>query len=192
MGAATPAKAGAVSTAAPAGSEEEAFCKLDFRCGRILSCERVPDADTLYLLKINVGDPEPRQVVSSLVKHYQAEELINRQVVVYCNIKPGKMRGYESQAMVLAATANKGADNEKCELLSPPEGTKEGTRANCGSLEAGSLSENLSTKNISKVWGTVQPLFVTDDKKQATFKGTPVTMQGSALSVPSLSTVGIY
>merc|ERR1711972_768696 len=169
MGAATPAKAGAVSTAAPAGSEEEAFCKLDFRCGRILSCERVPDADTLYLLKINVGDPEPRQVVSSLVKHYSSEDLHNRQVVVYCNIKPGKMRGLESQAMVLAATVGKGSDGEQCELLTPPAGTPEGTRAICGDLEVGSLSGTQNVKNISKVWTQVQPQLVTNAGCEASF-----------------------
>eukprot|EP00930_Biecheleria_cincta_P070901 TRINITY_DN58479_c0_g1_i1.p1 TRINITY_DN58479_c0_g1~~TRINITY_DN58479_c0_g1_i1.p1 ORF type:complete len:650 (+),score=136.86 TRINITY_DN58479_c0_g1_i1:63-2012(+) len=188
------AKAPAASAAdAPAeGSAEAALCKLDIRCGRILECDRVPDADSLYLLKINVGEDKPRQVVSSLVKHYKAEELKNRQVVVYCNIKPGKMRGFESQAMVLAATQDKGAENEKCELLAPPEGTAEGTRPMCGKLEVGSLSEGVSVKNISKVWGQVQPLLQTSGAKEAMFEGTTLTMKGNAVTVPSLTGVGIY
>jgi methionyl-tRNA synthetase len=198
-GAGTPAKGNAkpapqasAGGATPAqGSEEEALCKLDFRCGRILTCERHPDADSLYLLKVDVGDPEPRQVVSSLVKHYKAEELTDRGVMVYCNIKPGKMRGIESQAMVLAATANKHADDEKCELLSPPDGAKVGTRPACGSLQVGSLSENVSVKNISKVWGTVQPLLQTDESGQAMFKGTTLTLQDTAVKVPSLTGVEI-
>jgi len=188
------AKAPAASSAgAPAdGSAEAALCKLDIRCGRIMECDRVPDADSLYLLKINVGEDQPRQVVSSLVKHYKAEELKDRQVMVYCNIKPGKMRGFDSQAMVLAATQDKGADNEKCELLAPPEGTAEGTRPMCGKLEVGSLSEGVSVKNISKVWGQVQPLLQTNGAKEAMFEGTTLTMKGGSVAVPSLTGVGIY
>jgi len=188
------AKAPAASPAgAPAdGSAEAALCKLDIRCGRIMECDRVPDADSLYLLKINVGEDQPRQVVSSLVKHYKAEELKDRQVMVYCNIKPGKMRGFESQAMVLAATKDKGAENEKCELLAPPKGTAEGTRPMCGKLEVGSLSEGVSVKNISKVWGQVQPLLQTSGAKEAMFEGTTLTMKGGSVTVPSLTDVGIY
>jgi len=187
------AAGGAASGDAPAeGSEEAALCKLDFRCGRITECGRVPDADSLYLLKVDVGEEQPRQVVSSLVKHYKEGDLQDRQVVVYCNIKPGKMRGYESQAMVLAATKDKGADNEVCELLAPPKGAKEGTRVICGKLEAGSTSANVSTKNISKVWGQVQPLLQTNGKKEATFKGTIFTMPEGPVTVTSLTGVGIY
>merc|ERR1712216_185141 len=127
--------------------------------------------------------PEPRQVVSSLVDHYKEEELENRQVVVYCNIKPGKMRGLESQAMVLAATQNKGAADEKCELLSPPQGTKEGTRANCSGMEAGCLSDKQSVKYISKVWNTVQPLLLTDAEHNATFKGICLKMGDAPITV---------
>mmetsp|Transcript_101249 Transcript_101249/g.253806 ORF Transcript_101249/g.253806 Transcript_101249/m.253806 type:complete len:650 (-) Transcript_101249:109-2058(-) len=187
------AAGGAASGDAPAeGSEEAALCKLDFRCGRIRECGRVPDADSLYLLKVDVGEEQPRQVVSSLVKHYKEDDLKDRQVVVYCNIKPGKMRGFESQAMVLAATKDKGADNEVCELLAPPKGAKEGTRVVCGNLEAGSTSANVSTKNISKVWGQVQPLLQTNGKKEATFKGTVFTMPEGPVTVGSLTGVGIY
>lgn len=187
--AAAPAASGA---APPEGSPEEALCKLDFRCGRIMQCEKVPDADTLYKLEINVGEEKPRQVVSSLVKHYKAEELQNRQVVVYCNIKPGKMKGIESQAMILAATADKGSDTERCELLAPPADTPEGTRAMFGGFEAGSLSDKQSLKNISKVFGAVQPNLTTNDAKEATFSGTTLTMKEAPITVASLTGVGIY
>jgi len=152
----------------------------------------VPDADSLYLLKVDVGEEQPRQVVSSLVKHYKEEELKDRQVVVYCNIKPGKMRNFESQAMVLAATKDKGAEAEQCELLAPPPGTLEGTRVMCGDLEAGSLSAAQSIKHISKVWNQVQPLLQTNGKCEATFNGTVWTMKEGPVTVGSLSSVGIY
>lgn len=189
--AAAPAAVGAGGTPVE-GGPEAALCKLDIRCGRIKECGRVPDADSLYLLKVDVGEEQPRQVVSSLVKHYKEEELKDRQVVVYCNIKPGKMRNFESQAMVLAATKDKGAEAEQCELLAPPPGTLEGTRVMCGDLEAGSLSAAQSIKHISKVWNQVQPLLQTNGKCEATFNGTVWTMKEGPVTVGSLSSVGIY
>lgn len=190
-GVAPKASQSAAGGAQDEGSVETAFCKLDFRCGRILECERVPDADTLYRLSVDVGEGKPRQVISGLVKHYRMEDLKNRQVVVYCNIKPTKMRGFESQAMVLAATVDKGSDHEKCELLAPPAGTKEGTRAMCGALEAGSLSEQASVKHGSKVWAQVQPLLKTDGLKQGAFDGRPLTMNAGLITVSSLGDAGI-
>lgn len=62
-----------------------------------------PDADTLYLEKIDVGEEQPRTVVSGLVAYVSLEELQDRHVVVLCNLKPQKMRGIESQAMLLCA-----------------------------------------------------------------------------------------
>lgn len=142
------------------------------------------------MLKIDVGDDVPKQVVSSLVKHYKAEELSDRQVVVYCNIKPGKLCGYESQAMILAGVKDNKSDNEICELLTPPPGTKEGTKVMCGGLQAGSIE--MSTKNISKVWGRVQPVLTMSEKKQACFDGNAMTLGGKAITTRSVSSVNIY
>lgn len=185
------AKAAAAGGAPEEGSVEAAFCKLDIRCGRIKECGRVPDADSLYLLKVDVGEEQPRQVVSSLVKFYKEDELKDRQVVVYCNIKPGKMRNFESQAMVLAAVKDKGTDKEQCELLTPPSGVKEGTRMRGGDLEAGSLSATASVKHISKVWGQVQPLLLTSGGCEATFQGTVLTLEGKPVKSATLSSAPI-
>lgn len=202
-----PAKAGAKSnkpaaksaaTPAPEGNVpgegtlEAALCKLDIRCGRIKECSKVPDADALYLLKVDVGEEAPRQVVSSLVKHYTAEELHDRRIIVYCNIKPGKMRNFESQAMVLAATSGKGTDDEKCELLAPPPDVLEGTRAQCKGFEVGCLSAAQSVKHISKFWNQVQPLLLTNEKLEATFDGSMLSMNKAPITTTSLAGVPIY
>lgn len=63
-----------------------------------------PDADSLYLEKIDVGEAEPRTVVSGLVAYVSQEDLQDRLVLVLCNLKPQKMRGIESQAMLLCAS----------------------------------------------------------------------------------------
>ena len=63
-----------------------------------------PDADSLYVEKIDVGEAEPRTVVSGLVQFVPQEDLQDRLVVVLCNLKPQKMRGVESQGMLLCAS----------------------------------------------------------------------------------------
>lgn len=185
-----PAKGGAAPKAAPGGappedSAEAGLCKLDLRVGHIKKIEKHPDADTLYLLKVDIGGEE-RQVVTGLVKHYKSEELDQRKVVVYCNIKPGKMRGLESQAMVLAATLNKGSDNEKCEVLDPGQGAKVGTRLNCAGFEVGCLSDTVNVKKISSVWSAVQPELKTSSKTEAMFKGQPLTVDGKPIKAPTI------
>ena len=74
-------------------------------CSRVFfSGSQHPDADSLYLEKIDVGEAEPRTVVSGLVAFVSQEELQDRLVLVLCNLKPQKMRGIESQAMLLCAS----------------------------------------------------------------------------------------
>ena len=101
--------------------------KLDIRIGKILKVERHPEADTLFVETVDIGEKEPRTVVSGLVKYMSEEDLQDKLVVLLCNLKPAKMRGIESQAMVLCATSPNG---EIVELLVPPSGAKPGDVAN--------------------------------------------------------------
>lgn len=174
------------------GSPESALEKLDIRCGHILSCQRVSQADALFLLKVDVGEQQPRQVVSNLCMHYEEEEMRDRKALVYCNIKPSKKRGYDSNAMLLNATKDEGGANEQKELLEPPAGAQVGERPVCGDLQVGSTSGELSTRNISKSWDKVRPLLQTDHSKGATFKGVPLTFSGQRICCASLAEVGIY
>ena len=80
------------------------FAKVDLRVGQVLSAERIPKADKLLLLKIDVGEEQPRQVLAGIAEYYEPEKLIDRKVVVVANLKPRKLRGYESQGMVVAAS----------------------------------------------------------------------------------------
>lgn len=65
--------------------------RLDLRIGKVEDVQRHPDADTLYVLKINCGEEKPRTVCSGLVKHIPIDELQNRTVVLLCNLKPVKV-----------------------------------------------------------------------------------------------------
>ncbi|MBS1944940.1 MAG: methionine--tRNA ligase subunit beta, partial [Bacteroidetes bacterium] len=79
------------------------FAKLDIRIGTVAAAERVPKADKLLKLSIDVGEAAPRTIVSGIAQHFTPEELPGKQVLVLCNLEPRKMRGVESQGMVLMA-----------------------------------------------------------------------------------------
>ena len=77
--------------------------KIKLKVGQILSVERVEKSDKLYKLQVDLGEENPRTIVSGLVPYYKEEELLNKQVVVVANLKPAKLRGVESNGMLLAA-----------------------------------------------------------------------------------------
>jgi methionyl-tRNA synthetase len=80
------------------------FAKVDLRVGQVLTAERVPKSDKLLLMSIDIGEEKPRQVLAGIAEYYEAEKMIGRKVVVVANLKPRKLRGYESQGMVVAAS----------------------------------------------------------------------------------------
>ena len=84
--------------------EIDDFAKVDLRVGEVLSAERVPKADKLLLLKIDLGEAQPRQILAGIAQYYEPEKLIGRKVVIVANLKPRKLRGFESQGMVVAAS----------------------------------------------------------------------------------------
>ncbi|HHV59386.1 MAG TPA: methionine--tRNA ligase [Clostridiaceae bacterium] len=82
------------------------FAKIDLRVAKVLEAEKIEGADKLLKLKLELGD-EVRQVVSGIAKYYKPEELVNKYVILVANLKPVKLRGVESQGMILAASTNK-------------------------------------------------------------------------------------
>ncbi|MDF2522660.1 MAG: protein containing C-terminal region/beta chain of methionyl-tRNA synthetase [Clostridiales bacterium] len=84
----------------------EDFTKLDLRVAKVLEAEKVEGADKLLKLKLEVGS-EIRQVVSGIAKHYSPEEMVGKHIILVANLKPVKLRGIESQGMILAASNDK-------------------------------------------------------------------------------------
>ena len=84
----------------------EDFTKIDLRVGKVLEAEKVEKADKLLKLKLEVGE-ETRQVVAGIAKHYDPQDIIGKYVIVVANLKPVKLRGIESQGMILAASNDK-------------------------------------------------------------------------------------
>ncbi|MBQ9840522.1 MAG: methionine--tRNA ligase [Erysipelotrichaceae bacterium] len=96
------------------------FAKVELRVGTVVKCEKHPKADKLLVSQIDLGY-ETRQIVSGIASHYKPEEMIGKKVVVVVNLKPAKLRGVESQGMILA-----GDDGENLGLLTVdlPDGTE--------------------------------------------------------------------
>jgi methionyl-tRNA synthetase len=80
------------------------FAKIDLRVGEVRSAERIPKADKLLLLTVDIGEEKPRQILAGIAQYYEPETLVGRKIVVVANLKPRKLRGYESQGMLLAAS----------------------------------------------------------------------------------------
>jgi len=98
------------------------FKKLDIRVAKVLSVENHPNADKLYVLKIDVGG-EQRQIVAGLRAYYTPEQLQGKSIVVVTNLEPALLRGVESQGMLLAAQ-----DGPKVLLLQPDAAAAPGAR----------------------------------------------------------------
>ncbi|MCP9493673.1 MAG: methionine--tRNA ligase [Pyrinomonadaceae bacterium MAG19_C2-C3] len=84
------------------------FIKVEMRVGQILTAERVPKADKLLRFTVDVGESEPRQILAGIAEYYEPETLIGRRIAVVSNLAPRKLRGFESQGMVLAASVEGG------------------------------------------------------------------------------------
>jgi methionyl-tRNA synthetase len=81
----------------------EEFAKVDMRVGTVQTAERIPKADKLLKLTVDIGS-EVRQVLAGIALYYEPESLIGRKVVVVTNLAPRKMRGLESNGMIVAAS----------------------------------------------------------------------------------------
>jgi methionyl-tRNA synthetase len=112
-GAGVPAAAGGTSAAATAATPAlaapakigiEDFAKVELRVGVVKSAEKIAGADKLLKVMVDIGD-EVRQVLAGIAPAYAPEELVGRKVVVVTNLAPRKMRGVESNGMLLAASA---------------------------------------------------------------------------------------
>ncbi|HEX3377194.1 MAG TPA: methionine--tRNA ligase subunit beta, partial [Candidatus Acidoferrales bacterium] len=100
----------AAAAAAPAASKIgiEDFAKVEMRVGLVKAAERVAGADKLLQLQVDIGD-EVRQIVAGLALAYKPEDLVGRKVVVVTNLQPRKLRGVESNGMIVAASLPDGA-----------------------------------------------------------------------------------
>ena len=96
----TPAPA---PTEPPSEIEYADFAKVALKVGKVLNAERIPKADKLLKLTVDVGEGQPRTIAAGIAEAYTPEQLVGRNVVVVANLKARAMRGIESKGMLLAA-----------------------------------------------------------------------------------------
>ena len=101
--------------------------KIDLRVGKIVEVEDIGGADKLYKLNVDIGEKENKVVCAGIKKHYSKEELKNKKIILFVNLAPRKLRGIESQGMVLASV-NK--DESTVILISPEKDIEVGSRVN--------------------------------------------------------------
>jgi methionyl-tRNA synthetase len=101
------------------------FAKIDLRVGKILSAEKVEKADKLLKLEVLLGF-ETRTIVSGIALHFKPEEIVGKQVTVVVNLAPRKMRGIESNGMILMAEDANG----KLHFINPEDAIGEGATVN--------------------------------------------------------------
>ena len=117
------------SSAAPTEAEAglisiDTFAQIDLRVGQILRAERIPNADKLLRLEVDLAEAEPRQLLAGIAEWYAPESLIGHKILVVSNLQPRRMRGLESRGMLLAASA----DDGRPLLASVPPETPNGSR----------------------------------------------------------------
>jgi methionyl-tRNA synthetase len=98
------------------------FRNVELKIATIKSAEPHPNADKLMVLQIDLGN-EQRQILAGIRNHYTPEELIGRQIVVVANLEPAKLRGLESQGMLLAAS-----DEGRIVILAPDKTVQPGAK----------------------------------------------------------------
>jgi len=146
-----------------------------------LEVTRHPDADSLFVEKIDVGEAEPRTVVSGLLPYMPAEALMSARVLVVCNLQPRNMKGVKSEGMVLCASSGGGEEEDgggaarRVELLSPPEGAAVGERVFFGEESDARVEQpapaSSSQVKKKKVWERVVGTLRTDGERRATGQG---------------------
>ncbi len=115
--------------AAPAAAPESApitiddFMKVELRVGEVLAAEPVPNATKLLRLTVQLGEDDTRTILAGIAEYYQPDALVGRKVVVVANLQPRKMRGIESQGMLLAADVE-----GRAILLAPDTDVPSGSR----------------------------------------------------------------
>lgn len=103
----------------------EDFAKIEFKIGVIKECVKHPNADRLLVFQIDVGEDEPRQIISSIAEFYNPEDVIGKRVVVVTNLKKAKFRGMTSNGMLICASLE---NDEDVELLTITKDFAGGTK----------------------------------------------------------------
>lgn len=127
---------------------EEVPAEMDIRAAKIIDVQNHPDADSLYVLQVNAGEGEPRTICSGLRASYKAEELKDRMIVLFANLKPAPLRGIMSNGMLFAGDTD---EEHVYVLIAPPEDAKPGDRATFHGIAPATDGRVLKVKDFEKI-----------------------------------------
>ena len=159
------------------GQPVEDVRRVAFRAGTILEAGPHPEADSLLVCKLDCGEksedgnPEFRTVVAGLAGKIPTEELVGKKVVAVTNLKPAKMRGIESTAMLLAASDGKEGDEETVELLSVPDEVENGELLNVEGKDPSEPDAMMKSKGALKCFDRVKAALRANEDGEATWVG---------------------
>jgi len=179
-----PAKAAAkpatAAAAAGAGVSETVDVSWgDIRVGHILEAKAHPESDKLCVETIDVGEDQPRQILSGILHNMKIEDVKGKDVVVICNLKARKLAGMESAGMVLCAHD---ADRKELAFVVPPKGSKPGERLTFDGFPGDAASVKQMDKK--KAWEAIAPELVTNSEGVACYKKVPFTVSGGVCKAP--------
>ena len=103
---AQPSSAGASADSGKISIDD--FARVELRVGQVLFAERVKGADKLLHMHVDIGEPSPRTIVAGIAEAYPPEQMVGRKVVIVANLQPRKLRGIESNGMLVAASLEGG------------------------------------------------------------------------------------
>mmetsp|Transcript_18883 Transcript_18883/g.49199 ORF Transcript_18883/g.49199 Transcript_18883/m.49199 type:complete len:233 (-) Transcript_18883:128-826(-) len=156
------------------------YQKALLKVARVLEVEEVPNSDKLYKLAVDVGG-EQRQVCAGLRQFVPREQLQGRLVVAVCNLKPAKLAGVASEAMLLAAD-REDASGRVVRMLEPPPGSQPGDQV---FLEGGAPSTDAPKQVKGEVWKGVASALNVAKGHKASVAGVPLVTGKGAVTVPS-------
>lgn len=164
--------------AADAGPVNDAIdvSRVALTVGRIVTAKMHPDADSLYIEDVETGEEKNRTVISGLAGKVPLEEMQNRMVVLCTNLKPSKMRGILSEAMVMCAS-----EDGKVEPIMPPEGSVPGDVITVEGFTGPDKPADKVLNPKKKIFEKVAPDFLTNDEGVATYKGVPWVVEGKGV-----------
>ena len=163
--------------------KREDFSRFDLRVGKILEVRRHPDADKLLIETIDVGEEKPRTILSGIAEHFNPEDLVNRKVVVFCNLKPAAMRGIESLGMIAAASSE-----TKLELVEPPSSSSPGDPVYVQEYNYVKSEELIDGRKKDKnLFDQVFSEWKTDDQCRVVYKGLPMKAGSGICKVQTLT-----
>lgn len=159
---------------------------LDIRVGKIVEVKKHPTSETLYVLSVDLGESEPRTVVSGLANVLSSDQLLNRLGVFLCNLRPATLLGVESKAMLLYASRN---EPKFIELLDPPSSSKPGDVI----FPKDGLSESCGQKSElkKKLWEKLQGDLKVDADGKFVWKESPFVTQLGDITCKTLTGVPV-